>query len=608
MSKKVTSIVVCAGLLLGIYITGENATAVTATSVTLSRITSTFQQSEFATHYTAKATGVAKLPLKYKWTLKLQLVDKADATNPGAPGSKAAVDSKCNNSGKLTSSIQEFIWKHGDAGLGNCDHSKMGPSGHQGRVTLIVSDGLWSCTATYDGTNSGVGTVSTCKSIAPLKNAATTVTCQGPTIKLLDNSNGGGVLGGGRQPSFITKGVAYCLMQLVTYHWNNGQGAKPGTIGLNGAAGVKLGPWVAGGSAGSNNAQNVNWTANVSTATKPVVINGVYSCVDSDPATWSQDAQSHGTGFCQVYVVKAVVSNAVTTPKAKSTAKATPKPKKLTLASPAAAKCKGTKLSLKASPDNGKPPLKVTLAMCSPKSVQWRIDYGDGQSKVAIGTVPTSISHTYAKAGDYKPRLTTIASQSATTSSSVTTSVSVGTALIGLSANPASGASPLKVSFGLGTTVANITTWTLDFGDGQHTAGAGKPPASVSHTYSKDGAYKATFSVKPGAYALVYTVAQITVGSGTPPILGVTATPTSGTHPLVVNFTIGTTIPGVIVSWVMKFGDGYQQQGNGKPPTSVSHTYAKKGTFLAFLLVSQQQQYGGVQYVVPRNGLAIQVK
>ncbi len=606
MSKKLTSIVISAGLLLGMYVTGGDATAAPTSSVTLSRITATFQQAEFATHYTAQASDRAKKALTFTWTLKLQLVDKAGANNPGIPGSKAAVDGKCNNGGKLTSSTKEFIWKHGDAGLGNCDHSTMGPSGHQGLVTLVVSDGLWSCTATYGGTNSGVGPVSMCKPIATP--AKTTVTCTGPTIKLLDNSNGGGVLGGGKQPSFITKGVSYCLMQLITYHWNNGQGAKPGSIGLNGSAGAKLGPWPASGSAGQGNAANVNWTANVSTPTKPVVINGVYSCVDSDPATWSQDVQSHGTGFCQVYVVKAVTSQAATTPKTKASAKASAKPTKPASNSPAAAKCKGTKLSLRATPDNGMPPLKVTFAMCSPKSVQWRIDYGDGKSKVAIGTPPTSITHTYATAGGYKPRLTTIASQAATTSSSVSTNVSVGAALMSLSANPASGASPLKVTFGLATTVTNITSWTLDFGDGQNTAGGGKPPASVSHTYGKDGTYKATFSVKPGAYALVYTVAQITVGSGTPPILGVTATPTSGTHPLAVKFTIGTTIPGVIVSWVMKFGDGYQQQGNGKPPASVSHTYSKKGTFLAYLLVSQQQQYGGVQYVVPRNGLAIQVK
>ena len=609
MGKKLTSILISCGLLIGLHVTAETgaiAASNSTSSVNLSSITATFQQAEYATHYTVHASDNSGRALSYKWTLALQLVDKAGAANSGTPGSKAAVDPSCNNSGKLSSASLEFIWKHGDASLGACDHSKMGPSGHQGRVTVVVSDGVWACTAYYNGTNSGVGVTSKCAQIVSKAKTAT-VSCQGPTIKLFDNSNGGGVLGGGKQPSFITNGASYCVMQIVTYHWNNGQGAKPGTIGLNGAAGVKLGPWTATGSAGQANAVNVNWTANVSTPTKPVVINGAYSCVDSDPATWSQDAETHGTGFCQVYVEKAAVSAAVASAKPKGSKKPTPKPTTKTKVV-AAVKCKGAKLSLKANPDNGNPPLKVIFAMCSPKSVQWRIDYGDGQSKVAIGTPPTSITHTYSKAGGFRPRLTTIASQAATSSTSVTTSVSVGAQLINMTANPASGASPLRVTFGLGTSVVNISTWTLDFGDGTHTGGGGKPPSSVVHSYAKDGSFKATFSVKPGAYALVYTVAQITVGAGTPPILGINTSPTSGTHPLTVKFTIGTTIPGVIVSWVMKFGDGSQQSGQGKPPTSVSHTYTKKGGYLAFLLVSQQQQYGGVQYVVPRNGLAIQVK
>lgn len=433
-------------------------------TVTLSPITALFVQAEYATHFNVHATDTKGRTLKYNWSLKLQLVDPAKAVNPGTPGSGATVDLNCNNQGKLSSTTLEFIWKHGDASLGGCDHSKMGPSGHQGRITVVVNDGAWACTAIYNGTNTGVGKGATCALLV-----TTTATAS----------------------------------------------AKP------------------------------------KTSTKPYAI-----------------------------------------------------PKTATVA-----KCKGTKLSLTATPPNGKPPLSVTFAMCSPKSVQWRIDYGDGKSKVAIGSPPTSITHVYTGDGDYVARLTTIASQSATTSSSVTAGVSVHLAqLISLTANPASGASPLRLTFGLGTSVVKITTWALDFGDGVHTGGAGKPPASVTHSYTKDGNFKATFSVKPGAYALVYTVAQITVGAGTPPILGVSVAPSSGTHPLAVKFTIGTTIPGVIVSWVMKFGDGYQQNGQGKPPTSVSHTYTKKGVYLAYLVVSQQQQYGGVQYIVPRNGLPIQVK
>ena len=577
-------------------------------TVTLSPITSSFVQAEYATHFNVHATDTKGRTLKYNWSLKLQLVDPGKAANLGTPGSGAEVDLNCNNQGKLSATTLEFIWKHGDASLGGCDHSKMGPSGHQGRITVVVNDGVWACTAIYNGTNTGVGKGATCALLvtAPV---ASLVKCQGSATKLFDNSNGGGVLGGGKPPSFSTNGVAYCVMQLITYHWNNGKGAKPGTIGLSSLAGVKslqgnLAKWAATGSSGQGAAANVNWTANVSTVAKPVVINGVYSCVDSDPATWSQDAQTHGTGFCQVYVVKAITTTTTASAKPKTSTKPTTKPKTASVA-----KCKGTKLSLTATPSNGKPPLSVAFAICSPKSVQWRIDYGDGKSKVAIGSPPTSVTHVYNGDGDYLARLTTIASQSATTSSSVTASVSVHLAqLISMTANPASGASPLRVTFGLGTTVVNITTWTLDFGDGSHTSGGGKPPVSVTHSYAKDGNFKATFSVKPGAYALVYNVAQITVGAGTPPIVGVAAAPSSGTHPLAVKFTIGTTIPGVIVSWVMKFGDGYQQNGQGKPPASVSHIYTKKGVYLAFLVVSQQQQYGGVQYTVPRNGLVIQVK
>ncbi|GEM_PF-1068334 len=577
----------------------------TVSTVSLSPITATFVQAQFATHYTVIASDAAGHSLSYKWSLNLQLVDKAGAADPNSPGSRAAVDSACNNHSKLTSSALTFVWQHGDASPGSCDHSRMGPSGHQGRVTLVVSDGVWSCTASYNGTNTGVGTGSTCAQIKALPSKFTAMKCQSPSTKLFDNSNGGGVFGGGKPPSFLTKGVSYCVMQLITYHWNKGIGSTPGTIGLTGINGTKVGSWQATGSTGQGGAKNVNWTANVSTTSKPVVINGVYSCVDSNPATWSEDSQTHGTGFCQVYVEKAVPVKTTTTTKGPTKKKPTTT---TTVKKTTTAKCSAKAFTLKATPDAGKPPLAVTFAICSPKSVQWRLDYGDGTSKVAIGSPPTSITHTYSRLGDYKPKLTTISSQNATTSSSTTTNVAVQTApLISLSTQPPSGAAPLKVAFALSTTVTNITTWSLDFGDGTRTAGAGKPPASVSHTYTKDGTYKATFAVKPGSYALDYTVAQITVGSGTPPILGVSAAPSSGGHPLSVRFTIGTTIPGVISSWVMKFGDGTQQSGQGKPPTSVAHTYVKKGVFLAQLFVAQQQQYGGVQYVVPRNGLAIQV-
>ena len=143
--------------------------------------------------------------------------------------------------------------------------------------------------------------------VVPAIPGATTYTCSGAQTKLFDNSNGGGVQNGGKPATFSTGRKTYCLASITTYHWNNGQGASPGSIGLKvvsglGGKGNTLGPLAATGSAGQGGAQNVNWTA---TAAQPVVLNGSYSCQDSDPASWSQNPASKSQGFCTVYVTNA---------------------------------------------------------------------------------------------------------------------------------------------------------------------------------------------------------------------------------------------------------------------------------------------------------------
>jgi PKD repeat protein len=149
--------------------------------------------------------------------------------------------------------------------------------------------------------------------------------------------------------------------------------------------------------------------------------------------------------------------------------------------------------------------------------------------------------------------------------------------LVSLGVSPSSGNLPLTVTFALGTRVGSITTWRLDFGDGQHTGGGGNPPASVTHTYTKAGTYKPQFAVKPGQYALVYAVTQVTAGGGTLRALSMGATPSSGEHPLTVKFTLTTTIPGQLASWELVFGDGQRTSGSGRAALSVSHTYTKAG-------------------------------
>lgn len=106
------------------------------------------------------------------WTIHLQLVDKAGAPEPGTPGSRAAVDLGCTNAGVGTQEPQKdvvkagfngfmprFVWHHPDAadsvppGRYHCNHTEMGPHGHQGLVEVVATDKEWECTATYKGTN-----------------------------------------------------------------------------------------------------------------------------------------------------------------------------------------------------------------------------------------------------------------------------------------------------------------------------------------------------------------------------------------------------------------------------------------------------------------------
>jgi hypothetical protein len=112
-------------------------------------------------------------------------------------------------------------------------------------------------------------------------------------VDLYNNTNTGAVSNKPTiQTTFLTPGATH-ITQLVTYHWNNGRGAPPGTIALKSLSGPTYGPFKAQGTSGSNNAQNVNWVADVN-ITVPI---GTYQIVDSDPNTWSQNAQTHGAGF-----------------------------------------------------------------------------------------------------------------------------------------------------------------------------------------------------------------------------------------------------------------------------------------------------------------------
>jgi hypothetical protein len=122
-----------------------------------------FVDAEFATHYTVEAQDLDSKPIRYRWSLELELVDPAGAKNPGVADSAAAIDLACDNHKKFTGTGDEFVYRHGDPPRDNCNHATMGPKGHQASVIVVVTDGKWECVAEYAGTNDGRGKAAKCR-------------------------------------------------------------------------------------------------------------------------------------------------------------------------------------------------------------------------------------------------------------------------------------------------------------------------------------------------------------------------------------------------------------------------------------------------------------
>ncbi len=86
------------------------------------------------------------------------------------------------------------------------------------------------------------------------------------------------------------------IATITTYHWNEAQGARPGTIGLTDRSGHFYGPWRTIGLPGQGGVPNAYWKAHINIALPP----GRYVVFDSDPATWAQNAGSRGAGFVTI--------------------------------------------------------------------------------------------------------------------------------------------------------------------------------------------------------------------------------------------------------------------------------------------------------------------
>lgn len=252
--------------------------------------------------------------------------------------------------------------------------------------------------------------------------------------------------------------------------------------------------------------------------------------------------------------------------------------------------------SFTASPLSGTAPLLVSFDASASSDPDGSIaayawTFGDGTT--ATGR---TAAHTYAAAGTYAARLTVTDDDGATASGSQDILVASGTTpppgnqtpTAAFTASPLSGAAPLPVSFDASASSdsdGSIAAYVWIFGDGGTASGR-----TAAHTYAVAGTYRAQLTVTDNDGATASASRDISVTSGTTPppanqapTAAFTASPLSGTAPLLVSFDAsGSTDPdGSIATYAWNFGDGVS--GTGR---TASHTYAVVGTFTARLTVT----------------------
>ncbi len=114
---------------------------------------------------------------------------------------------------------------------------------------------------------------------------------------LFDNQNILAVQNGGTSPTFELSS-ATVIAKIQTYHWNDASGnSSTGTISLRSDDGTVYGPWETVGAEGQGGVTNAYWAASPNVKLPA----GRYTVIDSDPSTWSQNADSGGEGFVIVY-------------------------------------------------------------------------------------------------------------------------------------------------------------------------------------------------------------------------------------------------------------------------------------------------------------------
>ena len=231
------------------------------------------------------------------------------------------------------------------------------------------------------------------------------------------------------------------------------------------------------------------------------------------------------------------------------------------------------------APTAGPAPLSVGFTDQSSGSItNYSWDFGDGSTSTAVSPV-----HTYTSAGTYPVTLTVSGpdgSDTQTRTGFVTVSQGGGggpTAPVAqFIGGPTEGPAPLFVGFNDMSTGA-VSTRSWDFGDGGTST-----EQSPLHQYETPGTYAVTLTVTgPDGSDTRTEVDFVTITSvfGPPPEADFSATPVSGSAPLLVSFQDSTS--GAVSGWSWDFGDG-----NTSGEIHPTHTYTQPGTYSVSLSVS----------------------
>jgi len=117
--------------------------------------------------------------------------------------------------------------------------------------------------------------------------------------KVFYNGNIYGVTNGHYNSTQFVLTKATLITRIENYHYFN-NGTLPGTIALINEQGQQFGPWSATGTAGQGGVQNAYWVVRPN-INLPA---GTYTVYDSDPGTWSMNAQSAYKGFTTVWALQ----------------------------------------------------------------------------------------------------------------------------------------------------------------------------------------------------------------------------------------------------------------------------------------------------------------